>query len=331
MIVQRTRCSRTVVRVTADDIRRRNRLRIVGVAVLSVVNYWIAVCAAAIATTLTIIGWLMLEAGVVPDSIESLGAFAMGLVVIIVLAAVVGSVIAAFRLPFERNRLEGRIIAETSARMPSPEEYARVGNLLEGLAIAAGVPVPQFGIIDDDAPNSFGVGTRSEQVLIGLTTGLLDVLTRDELEAILAYEVSRVRSYDVALSSWTVALTGAAISSGNSTGLGRSLGYFPRRFAYWLQAWAMRDQGRLRDQYALSYTRHPEALVRALEKLDADPQQVGRVSRASAPLWVEFPDAVLAGSDLASARRLRSSLLLADRIDALREIVWGDHEPEQLT
>jgi heat shock protein HtpX len=272
----------------------------------------------------------MLEAGVVPDSLESLGAFAVGFAVITVLAAVVGSVIAAVRLPFERSRLEGRVIAETSARMPSPEEHTRVGNLLEGLAIAAGVPVPQFRIVDDDAPNSFGVGTRSEHVLIGLTTGLLDGLTRDELEAILAYELSRVRSYDVALSSWTVALTGSAISSADSTGLRHSLGYFSRRFAYWLQEWAMRDQGRVRDQYALSYTRHPEALVRALEKLDADPQQVGCVSRTTAPLWVEFPDAVLAGSELASARRLRSSLLRADRIETLREIVGSRHENERL-
>lgn len=320
-----------VVLVTGDDIRRRNRLRIVGVAILSVVNYWIAACAAAIATTLTIVGWLVLEAGVLPDSLESLGAFAVGFVVIVVLAAIVGSVIAAFRLPFERSRLEGRVLDETSARMPSPEEQRRVSNLLEGLAIAAGVPVPQFGIVDDDAPNSFGVGTGSDHVLIGLTTGLLEGLTRDELEAILAYEVSRVRSYDIALSSWTVALTGAAIRSATSTGLRHSLGYFPRRFAYWLQAWAMHDQGRLRDQYALSYTRHPEALVSALEKLDADPQQVGRVSRATAPLWVEFPDAVLAGSELGSARRLRSSLLLADRIDVLREIVGGDQASDRLT
>jgi heat shock protein HtpX len=307
--------------VTPEDIPRRNRIRIVGVALMSVVTYWIAVCAAAVATALTIFGWLFMEFGDIPNDADLVGFAALIGVIVLVLVAVavvIGSLIAAIRLPLERRRLERRVLEETGARPARPEEYERVRNLVEGLSIAAGVPVPPFAIIDEAAPNAFGVGTNPSHTLIGVTTGLLATMNRDELEAILAYEVSRIRSHDVALASWTVALTGSAISTLSAEGLVRSLGYVPRRFAYWLQAWAMRDQGRLRDQYALSFTRHPEALVSALEKLAADPQQIGRVSRATAPLWVEFPDRVLGDSKLRSDRRLRSSLLLAERIGALR-------------
>jgi heat shock protein HtpX len=84
--------------------------------------------------------------------------------------------------------------------------HNEVRNLLDGLAIAAGIPTPRFAMISDPSPNSFGVGTRRRQrAIIAITDGLVDHLSRDELEAVLAYEVTRIRSYDVALASWTVA------------------------------------------------------------------------------------------------------------------------------
>jgi heat shock protein HtpX len=186
------------------------------------------------------------------------------------------------------------------------------------------VPAPRFAVIDDPAPNSFGVGTRPKNTLVGVTTGLSLQLTRDELEAILAYEVSRIRAWDVALASWTVALTGGAISAldarGNGAVIKALIGWLPRSIAAWLQVWALRDQGRERDRAAVRFTRNPVALVRALEKLHADPKQIARVSRATAPLWIEFPSRVLGGDRSGANRRLAQELLLDERIDALREL-----------
>ena len=138
----------------------------------------------------------------------------------------------------------------------------------------------------------------------------------------LAYEVSRIRSWDVALASWTVALTGGAISALDSDGgaLSGVIGFVPRRLAEWLQVWALRDQGTERDRAAVRFTRNPGSLVRALEKLDADASQIGRVSRATAPLWIEFPARALGGSSTRATRRLARSLLLDERIGALREL-----------
>ncbi len=240
---------------------------------------------------------------------------------IVVVSAVVGLVLAVFRIPLQRRRLERRVLAETGARLAAPDEHVRVRNLLEALAIAAHIPVPRFAIVDDPAPNSFGVGTRPKRTIIGVTTGLVEKLSRDELEAVLAYEVSRTGSWDVALSSWTVALTGEAIAARDSDNLiSLVLGWLPQRLAEWLQTWALRGQARERDETAIKFTRNPASLVRALEQLDEDQTQVGRVSRATAPLWVEFPAKALGDSSSRATRALAKELLLDERIDHLREL-----------
>jgi heat shock protein HtpX len=232
-------------------------------------------------------------------------------------------VVALFKIPFARRRLERQVLRETGAAIAKPEEHREVKNVLEALAIAAGIDVPRFAVIADAAPNSFGVGTRPSKSIIGVTTGLSDVLSRDELEAVLAYEVSRIKSWDVALSSWTVALTSGAITAVDGDDdqiLKALLGFLPRRLGEALQVWALRDQGKERDRAAVRFTRNPLSLVRALEKLDENQAQVMRVTRATAPLWVEFPAKVVAGSSSRVSRRLANELLLDERIDELRKL-----------
>jgi heat shock protein HtpX len=242
------------------------------------------------------------------------------------IAFVIGFFTALVRIPTRRRDLERRVLAETGATVIADDSHTEIRNLLEGLAIAAAIPPPRFAVIQDRAPNSFGVGTRPEQAIVAVTTGLCDELSRDELEAVLAYEVTRIRSYDVALASWTVALTGGAISALDSDGglLSGVIGYVPRRVAEWLQVWALRDQGTERDRAAVRFTRNPASLLRALEKLDADTAEIGKVTRATAPLWIEFPAKVLAGSSSRATRRLSQSLLLDERIAALRALAHMD-------
>jgi Zn-dependent protease with chaperone function len=149
---------------------------------------------------------------------------------------------------------------------------------------------------------------------------MIEQLSRDELESILAYEVSRIDSYDIALSSWTVALTGGAIAAldGDDNGLASILGWLPNRLAQRLQIWALRDLASGRDRCAISFTKNPASLVRALEKLDADRTQLLRVSRATAPLWVEFPERAAGNSK--AGRKLLLELGLDRRIVELRRL-----------
>ena len=323
---------------TTDVFEKRNRARIVAVVIVATLNYMLAVALAAVAVVVGIVLAILFEAEILPDDLDTLKWLGIGIGVIVAASFVIGLLVALFKIPFARRSLERRVMRETGARVVQPagapgaevpDDQREVRNLLEGLAIAGGIPVPRFAVIDDPAPNSFGVGTRPSNTIVGVTTGLSERLSRDELEAVLAYEVSRIKGWDVALASWTVALTSGAISAvdGDDDLLKSVLGYVPRRLGQWLQVWALRDQGAEHDRAAVRFTRNPKSLLRALEKLDADSSQITRVSRATAPLWVEFPAHVVGASSAKSARRLGRELLLDERIEQLRALA-GEPPPK---
>jgi heat shock protein HtpX len=309
---------------------RRNRLRIAALLLLATFNYIVAAALAAVAIGLGIVLWAAFEGGVFPDSADTVKFFVVGVVAIVVTSAVIGVLIGLVRIPFARRSLERRVLEETGARITDPAEHSEIRDLLEGLAIATGLPIPRVAVIEDPAPNSFGVGTNPSRTVIGVTTGLADYLTRDELEAILAYEVTRIRSWYVALASWTVALTSGAISAVEADDdhiLRTLLGLVPRWLAQRLQVWALRDEGNTRDRAAIQFTRNPTSLIHALEKLDAEATQIRHVSRATAPLWVEFPAHVLGSYPSRTTRQLAHELLLDERIDHLRELAGLPRRP----
>ncbi|MCJ7673495.1 MAG: M48 family metalloprotease [Acidimicrobiia bacterium] len=312
---------------TTDLFKRRNRFRIVALVLLATLNYMLAVALATVAVILGLALLAIFNFEIIPGSFDEAKWMGIGLGVIVLLSFAVGLVVALVRIPFARRRLERQVLAETGAQLSDGNQHRQVRNLLDGLAIAADIPPPRFAVIDDPAPNSFGVGTRPGTAIVGVTTGLSDALSRDELEAVLAYEVSRIRSWDVALSSWTVALTGGAISAVDANEdqiLKAILGWPARRFGEWLQVWALRDQGVERDRDAVRFTRNPLSLLRALEKLDANPSNVQRVTRATGPLWIEFPSNVVAGSTSKTVKRLANELLLDERIEHLRKLAGED-------
>lgn len=321
---------------TTDVFERRNRTRIVAVVLVATLNYMLAIALAAVAVVVGLVLTILFGLEIFPDDLQVWKWIGIGIAAIAAVSFVAGLLLALIKIPFARRSLERRVLRETGARISQapgqggesqgPDGQREVRNLLEGLAIAAGIPPPRFAVIEDAAPNSFGVGTRPSNTIIGVTTGLSEHLSRDELEAVLAYEVSRIKGWDIALASWTVALTSGAISavdggavSGSGDILKGILGFLPRRLGQWLQVWALRDQGAERDRAAVRFTRNPKSLLHALEKLDADSSQIKRVSRATAPLWVEFPAHVVAGGSK-SARRLGKELLLDERIEQLRTL-----------
>jgi heat shock protein HtpX len=274
--------------------RRRNRLRLVATLLIATVLYWLATCIAAITIGVVLALRVLLEGADVP-SIDDLKLIGLGLGGVAVVSAVIGSVVAAERHPRQRRRLEQQVLAETGARVVAGDvEHRRVRNILDALAIAADIPPPRFAIVEEQAPNSFAVGTRPANAIVAVTRGAIDTLARDELEAVLAYEVSRIGSWDVALSSWTVALTGAAIGALDDD-VSQFVGWLPFRASVRLRRWALRDSALDRDRTAVRFTRNPAGLVRALEALRRDPARVQRVSAATAPLWMELPAAIEGG------------------------------------
>lgn len=156
--------------------RARNRARILTLILLATLNYCIAAVIAATVTGVLIVIWILAHADGLPDSLDELKWIGIGAGVIVAVSAVVGGVIAVVRIPTLRRGLEARVMSDTGATIVDPDTLPRVRNLLDGLAIAAGIPAPRFCVIDDPALNSFGVGTKPESTIIGVTTGLIDTL-----------------------------------------------------------------------------------------------------------------------------------------------------------
>lgn len=304
-----TESVRAIDASTLQVDRRRNRLRLFCTLLVAVFLYWLAVMTAAVVLGVALAIRVLAESGEVPTGLDDLKILGIGLVTVAVLAAIVGSIVAAVRLPLQRRRLERQVLAESGARVVDDDtSERRVRNILDALAIAAHLPKPRFAVVEDPAPNSFAVGTRPARAIVAVTRGAVDELARDELEAVLAYEVSRIGSWDVALSSWTVALTGAAMGA-----LDDDVSKLVGRLPFWasgrLRRWAMRDAAFERDKAAVRFTRNPAGLLRALEAIAANPLEVQRVSAATAPLWLEVPARVEGGP-----------VSLDERIAALRDL-----------
>jgi len=304
--------------VTLAVLRRRNRLRILATLILATVLYWLAVMIAAIVVGVILFVRIFAEGGDVPTDRDGLAVIGVILLGVVILSALIGTLISLVRLPRLRSRLEQRVLDETGARVDTGDEHERVRNILEALAIAADIPAPRFAVVEDDAPNSFAVGTRPSRAIVAVTSGAIEKLSRDELEAILAYEVSRIDSFDVALSSWTVAITGAAIAAMDD-GVTQFVGWIPYKGSIWLQSWATRDTARERDRAAVRFTRNPASLIDALEVLDHDTTEIKAVTRATAPLWIEVPRRVYGGD----------APHLSERIAALRDIAGLEPESPQ--
>lgn len=294
---------------------------------LATLNYCIAAVIGATVTGMVIVIWILAHADGLPDSLDELKWIGIGAGAIVVVSSVIGGVIAVVRIPTLRRRLEAQVMSDTGAIVVDPDTLPRVRNLLDGLAIAAGIPPPRFCVIADPAPNSFGIGTKPDRAIIGVTQGLIDTLSRDELEAILAYEITRVASWDVAMATWTAALTGRALAAvaADETAI---FGAPSRWLTLRLQTWALRGQGHERDAAAMAVSRNPASLVRALEHLAADPAIVASITTATAPLWIEVPDSLVVGDANTRGASALGPLLLSDRIAHLRELAHMPDAPE---
>jgi heat shock protein HtpX len=206
------------------------------------------------------------------------------------------------------ERLVSRLIPIEPA---DPTAHARLFNLVAGLCINAGVPHPSLGVVDADGLNALVAGRNPRNATLVVTRGLLDRLSLIELEAVLARELSQIKSYDVLPATVAVALFGifrrvTPLSVIAGLGLRLSVG------SQW-------DE--VADLAAISLTRYPPAMLAALEKMQALGTAVPNASPAVAHLWLADPT-----PPEPAARSTRASHLfdthppLEERIEALREL-----------
>jgi len=183
------------------------------------------------------------------------------------------------------------LIARATGSAPlSRKENKRVYNLVENLCIGSGMPIPRVNIIEDSSLNAFASGINKSNFTVSLSRGIIDKLEDDELEAVIAHELTHIRNRDVRLLIISIIFVGifafiteALVRSVRFSGGGRgkkdgrvvfialllaAVGYFLSmifRFAISRQREYMADAG------SASMTRNPLALASALEKISADP------------------------------------------------------------
>jgi heat shock protein HtpX len=205
------------------------------------------------------------------------------------------------------------VLTVSGAREAAREQHPYLYNAVEGLAIAAGIPVPRLYVIDDTAPNAFATGRDPEHAAIVVTTGLLEKLDRLELEGVLAHEMSHVQNYDIRLATIVTVLVGMVVMmsdffqrgmfygrrfgrrsdrSGGSGVLlivGLVLAVLAPLFAQALRLAISRNREFLADASAAMLTRYPEGLASALEKISADPEPLEVANKATAHLYIINP------------------------------------------
>ena len=233
------------------------------------------------------------------------------------------------------------------AEPADPAEYARLHNLVEGLCIAGGLPKPRVYIVDDPAPNAFATGRNPNHAAIAVTTGLLDLLDRVELEGVVAHELSHIRNYDILVSTLAVTMVGAvalmtdmairmmwwnggrvarrgdhADSNNPLAFVGFALLIVAPIVAKAMQATISRRRETLADVSACQLTRYPPGLISALEKLQEDTTVTHSASTATAHLWIEQPmSGVGDGGRLEKPHKLFDTHPpLEERIALLREL-----------
>ena len=222
----------------------------------------------------------------------------------------------------------------TRAHVIQESDNPKLFDLIQEVCLASGLPMPKVAIVEDQAPNAFATGRDQEHALIAFTTGILDVMDRDELQGVIAHEMSHVANRDTLVSA--VAATTAGIIALISDILMRMLWFGGGRSrdnrdnqmpiflaiiplilapiaATLLKAAVSRRRESLADATAVAFTRNPAGLRSALEVLARDKTVVKARSNAVAHLYIESP------LDSSAASRLFSTHPpIQERIAALR-------------
>lgn len=207
------------------------------------------------------------------------------------------------------------VLAVSGARPVEREEYPHLYHVTEGLAIAAGIPAPRCYVIDDPSPNAFATGRDPEHGVICVTTGLLEMTDRYELEGVVAHEMSHIRNYDIRVQTIAVVMAGMVVLLGDW--LLRSVFWGRRRrrsssgkqnpvmmvlmvlaivaailsplIAQFMRMAISRKREFLADATAVQLTRYPEGLASALEKLASSTQPLAAANKATAHLFIVNP------------------------------------------
>jgi len=213
------------------------------------------------------------------------------------------------------------ILAISGAHPIEHDNDPELFNVVEEMSIAAGIPLPRIYVMDDPAPNAFATGRDPQHAVVCITTGLREKLTRDELQGVMAHELSHIRNYDIRLMLLVAVLVGSIAMLADLfwqilrwTPSGRSsrdndrdgnkgsgwivliviilavlLSLIAPLLARLIQLAVSREREYLADATAVELTRYPQGLISALRKIADDPADLKAANSGTAHLYIENP------------------------------------------
>ena len=219
---------------------------------------------------------------------------------------IVGAVLYAWLQYFIADKLT---IAMTGAREIQKRDNPRFYRIVENLAITTGMQTPKVYIIEDAAPNAFATGRDPKHAIVAATTGLIDIMSDSELEAVMAHEMGHVKNYDIRVSMITFGLVsaigfltdivlrmmfyGGDRDSEDKSPVMMIIGIIVLILApivaVVVQMAVSRQREYLADATSAMTTRNPDAMISALEKLKTNGRPMKRQNTASAHLYITNP------------------------------------------
>ncbi len=200
------------------------------------------------------------------------------------------------------------VLSMTGARPATREEFPDLLNIVENLSITAGLPMPKVYVVDDPAPNAFATGRDPEHAVVAATTGLLAALERNELEGVIAHELSHIGNRDMLVMTVAVVLAGflailadflmRSMMYGGGNDRNKSPIFLVLAIvgiilvpiaAQLIQLAISRKREYLADASGALLTRYPEGLASALEKISKYARPMQRASHATAHLFISDP------------------------------------------
>jgi len=267
-------------------------------------------------------------------------AFDLGVFSIVI--AMIFSIFSTFGSYYYSDKI---VLAMNGARPATPEENKKLIHILDGLMVSSGLQYrPKLYVADDLQPNAFATGRNTENAVICVTTGLLSKLDYYELEGVLAHELSHIKNYDIRLSAVVSVMVGFIVML--SDWVSRALFWGHGRdnddddrgnailmliglvcvilapiFGQLMQLALSRRREYLADSTAIEFTRNPDGLISALQKLDADSVELKTANHSTAHMYIVSPFR----SNGNTNRKRKTSLFsthpsIDDRIEALRNL-----------
>lgn len=225
-----------------------------------------------------------------------------------IVIALVFSIISAWASYYNSDKI---VLSMNKARPATHEEDQKLVNILDALVVSAGLEhKPRLYVMDAPQPNAFATGRNPENAVICVTTGLLEKMDYYELEGVIAHELAHIKNYDIRLSAVVTVMVGLVVmlqdlcsralfwgfgddDDRNKNPILMLIGFvlliLSPIFAKLMQLAVSRRREFLADATAIEFTRNPQGLISALEKLNGDKEPLDVANTSTAHMYISNP------------------------------------------